>query len=220
MKKTSKKIKIDQQEIVINQYKYNEDDQEFDYENYVAIQKEGNKRKIASQWVHKHTIKILSEYILTLMQPNFGICHGTRRGGEQLAFREYLSCEVIGTEISDTASQFPYTIQWDFHEIKPEWLNAVDFIYSNSWDHSYDPDLLFRAWMSCVRTNGIMILEHSSAQEDVSQLDPLGMSLNSLCKYLELLGKEQWKILDVIQGPPRKRGIEERPYNIIVQKLA
>lgn len=224
MERIKKKIKIGQEEIGINQYKYykDENDREFDYENYVKIQTEGNKRKIQSQWVEKPAIKFLSEYILTLMQPNFGICHGTRRGLEQAAFREYLSCEVIGTEISDTASQFPHTIQWDFHEVKPEWLNAADFIYSNSWDHSYDPDLLFRSWMSCVRVNGIMILEHSSQQIHVTELDPLGMQLTSLCKYLELLGKEKWKILDVIQGPLMRKqgGFEERGNNVIVQKLA
>ena len=68
---------------------------------------------------------------------------------------------MIGTEISDTATQFPKTIQWDFHETKPEWLEATDFIYSNSFDHSYDPEKRLDAWMSCVRTGGLCILEHS-----------------------------------------------------------
>jgi hypothetical protein len=45
----------------------------------------------------------------------------------------------MGTEISDTAGQFPYTIQWDFHKTKAEWIDATDFIYSNCFDHSYDP---------------------------------------------------------------------------------
>ena len=49
---------------------------------------------------------------------------------EQEWFRKYLDIDVIGTEISDTASEFPNTIEWDFHETKPEWLNSVDFIYS------------------------------------------------------------------------------------------
>ncbi|MEJ0015745.1 MAG: hypothetical protein WDN25_04115 [Acetobacteraceae bacterium] len=50
---------------------------------------------------------------------------------------------MLGTEISDTATQSSTTIQWDFHEVKPEWLNSVDFIYSVSWDHRYDPVKLF-----------------------------------------------------------------------------
>ena len=36
---------------------------------------------------------------------------------------------MIDTEISETAEQFPNTIQWDFHKVKPEWLSSVDFIY-------------------------------------------------------------------------------------------
>ena len=26
-----------------------------------------------------------------------------------------------------------------FPEVKPEWIGKADFIYSNSFDHSYDP---------------------------------------------------------------------------------
>ncbi|MBK6621188.1 MAG: hypothetical protein IPG32_10020 [Saprospirales bacterium] len=51
-----------------------------------------------------------------------------------------MNCEVIGTEISDSASKFSHTIEWDFHEVKPEWIGRADFIYSNSFDHSYDPE--------------------------------------------------------------------------------
>jgi len=124
----------------MKQYSYRKSDGEFDYERYKEIQTAGNKRKLGAQWVREHEIEFISSHLTKLgAQPKFAICHGTRRGNEQTWFRKYLSCEVIGTEISDTADQFPYTIQWDFHDVKPEWLDRCDFIYSNSWDHSYDP---------------------------------------------------------------------------------
>ena len=102
-------------------HRYLNSDGSFDYEKYRKIQEDGNKRKINKVWVNEENVAFLSNYIKSLIpSPQFGICHGTRRGKEQEWFRKYLSCEVIGTEISDTAENFPYTIQWDFHEVKPE----------------------------------------------------------------------------------------------------
>lgn len=113
-------------------------------------------KKIDRVWVQEENIDFLSRYIAERIgTPQFGICHGTRRGLEQSWFGARLKCKVIGTEISDTAAQFPNTIQWDFHEVKQEWVGAVDFIYSNSFDHSYDPEKCINAWMSCVKPGAL-----------------------------------------------------------------
>jgi len=115
--------------------------QKFDYNKYKKIQIEGNKAKLDEVFEIENNIKMISSYLKNnLSEINFGICHGTRRGKEQEWFRKYLNTNIIGTEISHTATQFPHTIQWDFHEIKDEWVDSVDFIYSNSLDHSYDPE--------------------------------------------------------------------------------
>ena len=73
--------------------------------------------------------------------------------------QKYLNIEVIGTEISKTATQFPHTIQWNFHDVKEKWIDNVDFIYSNSFDHTYDPVKCLDAWMSCIKKIGVCILE-------------------------------------------------------------
>ncbi len=122
-------------------YQYRQSDGTFDYEEYKRTQVKGNKRKIHIVAVSEKNVVFLSNYIRNNIDTvNFGICHGTRRGKEQEWFRKNLGCEVIDTEISDTAEQFPHTIQWDFHKTKAEWIDSVDFIYSNSLDHSYDPE--------------------------------------------------------------------------------
>ena len=41
-----------------------------------------------------------------------------KNGNEQACFSKYLNCDVIGTEISDTATDFPNTISLDFHDMK------------------------------------------------------------------------------------------------------
>ena len=50
-----------------------------------------------------------------------------------------INVNVLGTEISSTATNYPNTIEWDFHDVKEEWVSNVDIVYSNSIDHSYKP---------------------------------------------------------------------------------
>ncbi|HEY1718257.1 MAG TPA: methyltransferase domain-containing protein [Verrucomicrobiae bacterium] len=184
----------------------------FDYDAYRNIQTQGNKRKLDLVWVKEENIRFLSQYIKTLIHaPAFGICHGTRRGKEQEWFAKHLGCKVIGTEISDTANQFPSTIQWDFHKVKPEWLGSVDFIYSNSFDHSFNPEECLTAWMSCLKRGGICILEHTSGHtlSGTSDLDPFGVDL-AVFPYLILKwGKGKYSVREILDAPVRPGGIAE-----------
>ena len=187
-------------------YKYIDANGNFDYEEYKRVQTAGNNKKIRRVWVCQDNIIYLSDYIIKHMRKvNFGICHGTRRGLEQAWFRECLNCEVIGTEISNTATDFPNTIQWDFHEVKPEWIGSVDFIYSNSLDHSYDPEKCIRAWMKCLRPNGICILEHGTGHLYSTRLDPFGVK-SAILPYLILKwGKGKFCVQDIVLSPYHKR---------------
>lgn len=200
-------------------YKYLKEDGSFDYERYRQVQTEGNKVKLEYVWVRRENIAFLSDYIKkTIGQPGLGICHGTRRGKEQQWFRNYLDCEVIGTEISETAEQFPHTIRWDFHEAKPEWLGAVDFIYSNSLDHSYDPEKCINVWMSCIKKGGLCIIEHSSDDEGSSEIDPFGAGI-VLMPYLILKwGKGRYGIRELIEAPSKGVCVKYL-YFIIIQKF-
>lgn len=197
---------------------YLKEDGSFDYLRYRSIQNEGNRTKIDKCWVHRENVTFLSDYLLSQMSDiRFGLCHGTRRGLEQQWFRERLGCEVIGTEIADTATQFPHTIQWDFHEVKPEWVGAADFIYSNSLDHSYDPGLCLNRWMSCLRPGGICIIEHTAVDEPqyATDLDPFGASL-WLMPYLVLMWSEgQFCIHTILDAPAGKRKVEYTKFLII-----
>lgn len=199
-------------------YRYLRSDGTFDYELYKQAQIEGNKRKIHRVWAREENIIFLSNYIKsTIGQPGFGICHGTRRGKEQEWFRKHLDCDVIGTEISDTAEQFPHTIQWDFHETKSEWIDAADFIYSNSFDHTYDPDKCLNAWMSCVRKSGICILEHTSGHERASQIDPFGAPISQMPYLILTWGKGKFYAREIIDTPSKPDSLRPARY-IIIQK--
>lgn len=189
---------------------YTRTDGSFDYELYRSEQEEGNKRKLDRCWVLPENIEFLSRFLRRRRDDiQFGLCHGTRRGLEQQWFREHLNCEVIGTEISDTATQFANTIQWDFHDVKPEWRGKADFIYSNSFDHSYDPALCITRWMSCLRPGGVCIIEHSSAHEPdgASHYDPFGATL-AIMPYLILeWSKGAFAVQEILDAPKGYKGI-------------
>jgi hypothetical protein len=197
---------------------YLREDGSFDYARYKAVQEKGNRDKLEKSWVLPENIVFLSRYLREqLGDIRFGLCHGTRRGLEQQWFREQLGCEVIGTEIAESAKQFPHTIQWDFHQVKPEWLGAVDFIYSNALDHSYDPELCINRWMSCLRPGGICIVEHSSFDEPqyVSELDPFGASIFMMPYLMLKWGKGAFCVHEILDAPSQKRNLEYNNFLII-----
>lgn len=162
-----------------------------DYETYRQVQTAGNKAKLRMQFVPESHIATLSARIVAELGPAvaFGLCHGTRRGQEQAWFRTHLpgDAEVIGTEISDTATDFPHTVQWDFHDLNPDWSGRADFVYSNSWDHAFDPEKAFGAWIDTLRPGGLMLLDHTSGQlpKAANALDPFGVTWRRLRIYLE-----------------------------------
>lgn len=187
-------------------HSYNDKNGNFDYEQYKKAQVDGNKKKIDKVWALEENIKFLAEYFTKKIPGGvkFGLCHGTRRGVEQEWFSKYIpGAEVIGTEISDTATQFPKTIQWDFHEVKPEWVGKVDFIYSNSYDHSFDPKKCINAWMSCLKPGGLCVIEHSTGQlmTETSQMDPFGAELAAMPFLMAQWSGGKFGVKEIIDAP-------------------
>lgn len=134
------------------------------HEEYVAAQVEANVRKIKNVWVDRRTIEIISAKHDSVTKI---LCHGTRNAKEQKYFQEFFpTAEILGTEISPTADQFPMTVQWDFHEVNSDWVGSMDIVYSNAIDHSYDPVLALRTWANQLAPNGRLYVEHAYAPED------------------------------------------------------
>lgn len=201
--------RIERDDLVFHEYP--------DYATYRHIQITGNKAKLRMQFVRESHIKALAEYLNTLYDAiSFGLCHGTRRGLEQEWFCTYLNGtpNVIGTEISDTANQFPNSVQWDFHEDNPDWIEKADFVYSNSWDHAYDPVKAFTTWARSLKPNGIMLLDHTVGQmpHKANALDPFGATLEALCDMLEKNLNKMGKILKIIN----RTQIREYPSRVVV----
>lgn len=183
------------------------------YEEYVRCQIAGNREKLAKVWAQRPNINHIARHIRKRIgRPKFGICHGTRRGVEQQWFRAALKkCDVIGTEISPTALKFPHTIQWDFHETRPEWIGAADFIYSNALDHAFDPQRAVQAWLSCLNPTGILIIEHAHKHgpQYINATDPFGAELEELCELIRTWSAGKY-MTEVLVLPKQTHGRDDR----------
>lgn len=202
-------------------FDYRKSDGSFDYEKYRKVQQEGNLLKIENVWVIEENIKFLSEYLNQSFDSiTFGICHGTRRGNEQKWFRQYLSCEVIGTEISDSASDFPHTVQWDFHKENPEWAGKADFIYSNSFDHSYDPESCLNTWIQSLKVGGLCILEHSNlhAPEGANELDPFGAEIEIMPYLITKWAKGNFFVREILDAPEKNPVLKKLQFLVIERR--
>lgn len=156
------------------------------YELYKQAQVEANLRKLNKVFAQRDIIRCIAQWLQSqIPQIEFGICHGARNGTEVKWFREFLYCEVIGTDISSTANNFEHMVEWDFHKGNEAWLNKCDFIYSNALDHSYDPYKALTTWKECLTTLGYLIIEWSPAHNKQSLADPFAGTIED---YRTLLG--------------------------------
>ncbi|MFT4129082.1 hypothetical protein [Labrys sp. (in: a-proteobacteria)] len=176
------------------------------YDEYKAIQIEGNKAKLSNVWADETTIHLICDYLVK--DGNVirrGLCHGSRNGTELGWFRKYLSAEIVGTDISDTAPQFGLT-QWDFHDSKHEWIGQFDFVYTNSHDHAYDPKKAFDTWIEQLVPGGALFIEHttSHAERAVTALDPLGIDPEILPFTILQFSGGRYCVTEVLKPQHRK----------------
>lgn len=197
-------------------------DGKLDYDLYRQVQTLGNRSKLDWVSIQEENIAYLCRALESRIPDiRFVLCHGTRSGAEQKFFQTHLKkpATILGTEISDTATRFAMTIEWDFHEVKPEWLSAVDVVFSNSWDHTYDPHKLFPAWLSCLRRHGVMALEwtdkHAATVE--TALDPFRAKLEGLLDILRAHSEVGRFAIELLEDLPLQDS--GRRLFVLVQRL-
>jgi len=49
-------------------------------------------------------------------------------------------------------------VPWDFHAVRPEWRGAVDFVYSNALDHSFNATLAISSWLEELAPGGAVLV--------------------------------------------------------------
>jgi len=172
-----------------------------DYNEYVKAQTEGNKKKITWVYWKLASLEGVSDH---KKEANNILCHGTRNGAELKFFKErFPNAYVVGTEISDTATQFPMTVQHDFTIPKEEWLGKFDIVYSNSFDHTINPEKTINTWANQLSPTGTLYLEYSEEQSEGSYGDPL----DATAKEIEVMILKHFNIVGKITKGIQRNGV-------------
>jgi len=137
-----------------------------DYGQYVRVQRRTTARKLKENpdrhYATDDEMSVIVEYLkgagVVVVR---GICHGSRNGWEVRKFKEMLGARVIGTDICGDAAKHPDVVCHDFHEPLKGWDGRADFVYSNSLDHSYDPDKAIACWMTSLSPDGRLLVSWS-----------------------------------------------------------
>jgi hypothetical protein len=176
------------------------------YDEYKRVQVEANKLKYDDVFAEDPELGRLAEHFRSRHSAaGVGLCHGVRNGYEVRKLRALLpGLDIIGTDISETAQHVPNCIVWDMHDLKPEWVGAIHLIYSNSWDHTYDPRLLFKAWSESLAPDGRLYLSYTPLHSEKgvsaqSKVDVFGCSLTELVD----LAKETLDVEEILDVRPR-----------------
>lgn len=125
------------------------------YETYVGAQQAHTKRKLRRKKINCFTHQRVTSAIADDYGDgpcDLGICHGVRAGAELDLFADAFGRgRWVGTEITPELCDGKRILERDFSKPDPEWLGAIDVIYSNSFDHARDPTVTAAAWVSCLR---------------------------------------------------------------------
>ncbi len=148
------------------------------YDEYRSVQTAANKRKLSHVWADAVTLGAVAADLGRRFPAGVrsGICHGARNGFEVAWFREALDADVIGTDISETATQFADMVVWDFHDANPDWSGRFDFVYTNSLDQAVAPQRALAAWAAQLVPAGRIYIEHTASHgvDGAGEMDPFG----------------------------------------------
>ncbi len=168
-------------------------------EEYKEIQLRGHYNSREGVWAQEGDIEYITAYLkenFDVSNFSFGICHGSKIGVENGWFEKHLGIKMLGTDLGPPKDPVN-NIEWDFHEVKDEWIDAVDVIYSNAFDHSYDPKMCLTQWMKCIKKTGACFLEWTPwhGEANSGPVDPFGATLEEYKQLVVDCGFEVKEIL-------------------------
>jgi hypothetical protein len=172
------------------------DDGSFNYDDYVRIESNTNKLKFhltSFSWDELDTIVHNFKSNEVAKKPCvFALCQGVRNGSENRMFSSRLGFRVVGTDISDTIVNVSDGVLMDFHDCPKLWFEKVDFLYSNSWDQSYDMKACLTHWKELLSKEGLMYIVHTP-----NHLADANLSVEALKNLVETCGLKCKDILKI-----------------------
>lgn len=106
---------------------------------------------------------------LTLLQPGASVlCLGARQGTEVKAFHD-LGCFAVGLDLNPGKNN-QFVLPGDFHHVQfPS--ASVDVIFTNSFDHTFDPQKLIGEITRLLKPDGLLIIEAIQGEAEQSSPD-------------------------------------------------
>ena len=179
---------------------YQHDYGEQGFDAYRAEQVKANEAKLHWVWADARTLEVIASDVERRCLRN-GLCHGARNGFEVRWLQDRLHTRVIGTDIAETAEQFPDMVVHDFHERRPDWVGQWGFIYTNSLDQAFDPRRALDAWAEQLASGGCIYIEHTMqhSPSGASEMDPFGAHPMLMPYLLFEWGSGKYRLVDILQ---------------------
>ena len=171
------------------------------YAEYRDVQIHHNKRKLQNVWADDVTLGVIAEDLKAHGLGATGVCHGARNGYEVEWFRKTLGGDVIGTDISETATDFPNMHVWDFQDENPDWAGRFQFVYTNSLDQAMEPNRALSSWTKQLAPGGRIYIEHTMAHstQGAGEMDPFGAHPMAMPYLFFTWGRGQYRLADILE---------------------
>lgn len=176
------------------------------YEEYRATQILHNKKKLDKVWADTITLSTIVDDLRSHGLGATGMCHGARNGFEVSWFRKHLGGDVIGTDISRTATDFPHMHVWDFHDHNPDWVGRFDFVYTNSLDQAIEPSRALDTWARQINPRGRIYIEHTMAHSAIhaNSMDPFGAHPMVMPYLFFAWGRGKYVLTEILEIEAKK----------------
>jgi len=171
-----------------------------DYDEYLETQRETNIRKArymgtGASWVTKQELLVIAEHIhQSVLGTINGICHGVRTGNEVRVLHAFLGSDVIGTDLE--VHEFKNVVKWDFNEPNPDWWDTFGFVYSNAFDHCYDPKSTLTTWWEQLHIGGLMYIHWSAEHSKVNRANCVGGNREDFINLVDSCGLKVNSVLN------------------------
>lgn len=167
------------------------------YEDYVEAQRQTVARKGTGPYFTDAEMDRIAEWCKDHgLEVKTGICHGARNGLEAEELMKRLpGSTIFGTDL------FPHSgrsrlvptkakvVEWDFNKKNRRWMGRFDLVYSNSFDHAFNPRWTLRVWFGQLREGGALFLQWTKWNLGVRQGDCLGGQLTEFVDLVNKFGK-------------------------------
>jgi hypothetical protein len=125
-----------------------------------------------------------------------GICHGARNGLESDEFAKHFpGSTVIGTDLFPNSGRSAewhksktQVVAWDFSKVNPEWVGKMDFVYSNSLDHSSNPEETLATWIGQLKPDGLLLIQWGDYADAIHGGDCFVCSLPEMEQLVSKVG--------------------------------